>query len=334
MIYKALFLLILFVSAVASQRLDFSSKNSCKTVLPPEEYKHIPLYTLQIFSTKTISTAQEVLDKLPTDLKKEVKLYKAGNYIASRYSKASNPKALKRYVDIFKNYGFNDAYIVKTTKWHMLRNYIAPAVRTAKKEVRQPLFFTKEKTLSPYEISQTIVKADRAYKNGNDSMAMLYYEMLLNANAATSKIKNNLCYLYGKRGAWFEAKKIIDKERYIPKLLYAYAYGALETNQPDFIQSLGKYILMDRSGRLALLSGAYYEKRGDFNRALNYYRLAYKKNPSDVYNIFAYARALDLNKNYKKALQYYKETLKHTHKKQELYATLKRRTVQLSEMLQ
>ncbi len=164
-------------------------------------------------------------------------------------------------------------------------------------------------------------------------MALLYYEMLLNAGVATEKVKNNLCYLYGKRGAWFEAKKIIESEKYISKLLYAYAYGALETNQDNFMQSLGQYILLDKSGRLALLSAAYYEKRGDFPRALTYYRLAYQKNPSDLYNLFAYARALDISKHYKEALKYYKEALRHTNKNKELYSIIKKRAAQLTEAI-
>ncbi len=333
MIYKTVLLYILFLTAAtASQRLDFTTKESAPATTPPEEYKYIPVYTLQILSTKTIPTAHKILKKLPPRLRKDVKLYKAGNFIASRYSKAPTPKALKDYIETFKKYGFNDAYIVKTTKWHMLHNAIFSKNDTEEKKTAPAQ--KKSYTLSQYDKSQTLIKADKAYKSGDDSMAILYYEILLNADAATSKIKNNLCYLYGKKGAWFDAKKIIDKERYIPKLLYAYAYGALETNQDNFIQSLGKYILLDRSGRLALLAGAYYEKRGDIPRALSYYKLSYEKNPSDVYNIFAFARALDLNRDHKNALKYYKEALRHINENGKLQSAINRRIIQLSEILQ
>ena len=45
-----------------------------------------------------------------------------------------------------------------------------------------------------------------------EATAMVYYEMLFNSGHATRRVKNNLCYLYGKRGAWFEAKELIEQQ--------------------------------------------------------------------------------------------------------------------------
>jgi tetratricopeptide (TPR) repeat protein len=174
-----------------------------------------------------------------------------------------------------------------------------------------------------------IVKADEAYKTGDEATAMVYYEMLFNSGHATRRVKNNLCYLYGKRGAWFGAKEIIEKEKYASKLIYAYAYGALESNQEGFIHNLAEYILMDKTGKLALLAGYYYEQKEDMQRALSYYKMAYEKNPSNKYNIYAYARALDIQNDDKKALRYYKKVLQKMKKSENNYNLIYNRILQL-----
>lgn len=181
------------------------------------------------------------------------------------------------------------------------------------KKSRQEL---SEPKISKYLQSKMILKAQEAYKDGDEMSALLYYEMIHSSGKTNPKILNNLCYLYGKRGAWFEAQKIIDKQRYTAKLLYAYAYGAVQNNQENFIHNISPYIILDRRGRIALLAGSYFENRHDLKQALAYYKMAYEKNPSDVYNIFAYARALDLNKHYALAVQYYKKAFSRAKNKE------------------
>lgn len=341
MIYRVLLSFFLFFTTLsAMENLGFSSGDLCKKSSPPAEYKKVPRYTLQVMSTKTVETAKKILKRLPPQLQKEIKLYKSGCYIASRFSKADKAQTLQKYIAEFKKYGFKDAYIVKTTKWHMINNLISSGVSEKEKpskpqntqsniQKKKPSLILKKKTVSKYMKSEMVLKADKAYKNGDESMALVYYEMLMNSGSTTRQVMNNLCYLYGKRGAWFEAKKIIEREKYTSKLLYAYAYGALEANQDNFIQNLSEYILLDKSGRLALLAASYYEQREDFPRALSYYKIAYKKNPSDIYNIFAYARALDITKKYKEAVLYYKKALQHTNKNQAIYDTIRNRISQL-----
>ncbi len=336
---KTLLLCTLFINLFAtSQNIGFSLKSGsdAQKTQPPQKYKYMPRYTVQILSTKSIESAKKILKKrLPPKLLSQIQLYKTGGYIASRYAKAESPSSLVKYKDIFHKYGFKDAYIVKTTKWHMMRNFVANALENetlSQTKQEATTNGTKRYTLSNYNKAKILAKADKAYKSGDETTALLYYEMLYNAGVTTKEIKNNLCYLYGKKGAWFEAKKIIDKERYISDLLYAYAYGALETNQDNFIQSLSRYILLDKSGKLALLAGAYYEQREDLSRAKSYYRLAYEKNPSGFYPLFAYARALDMEKNFKEAVRYYNKALEHTNENHTVYAAIRNRITQLKEL--
>lgn len=302
-------------------------------------------YTVQIFTVKTQKTAKKIVKKVPKNLRKDLHLYKIGKYIALRYSSANSANELTSAVENFKKNGFNDAYIIKTSKWHMNKSIIDTQIK--KEQTKQPQEAPKktqpkaekspneviqiQHTLNKYTRSNMIKKADQAYQSGDESTAMLYYEMIANAGSATRNVKNNLCYLYGKRGAWPEAKKIIDKERYASKLIYAYAYGAIQTNQDNFASNFADYIMMDKSGRLALLAGYYFEQREDWDRAQGYYKMSYEKNPSDVYNIFAYARVLDIKGERKKALKFYRKVINSANRHNEYYAIVKRRISELEE---
>ena len=338
---KVFFLLLLFfhtLYALESVEFGLSNGDLCRAQTPPQSYKKIPKYTLQVVSTKSIKSAQKLLKKLPKNLRRGTKLYKSGCYIAARFSKADKATELQKYIKAFKKYGFKDAYIIKTTKWHMINNLIKENTHITEANKGKKPQNTQSKnqslqiqkhSLSKYKKSNMLLKADKAYKSGDESLALIYYEMLVHSGAATRKIKNNLCYLYGKRGDFEDAKKLIDKEKYTSELLYAYAYGALETNQNTFMQDLSQSIMFDKSGRLALLAASYYEQKNDLQRALSYYKLAYEKNRSDVYNIFAYARALDMKKKYNEAIKYYKKALQHTNKNQQIYDIIKNRISQL-----
>ena len=191
----------------------------------------------------------------------------------------------------------------------------------------------KQNALTKYSKSNMILKANQAYKKGNETDAMIYYEMLLSSGYNNKKRKNNLCYLYGKRGAWFEAKEIIDKERYQGKLLYAYAYGAVENNQENYYQNLLPYIMIDRSGLLMLLTAYYFEKKNYFKKASSFYKMAYNKNPSNLYIMYAYARNIDSQKKYKHALLLYKKILRKTDISNLLHKTTLLRISQIEGIL-
>ena len=339
-------LLVTQLFATSSEDLSFSY---AEEQIPKKSVvsKKDSLYTLQILSVKTLKTANEKLKRLPKNLKKDTHLYQVGNYIAARYSQAQQADKLFPRIEEFKKYGFLDAYVLKSSSWHMQSQKIdekgtakvKKIVQTQEKEKDKPqqqksesktsLTIQNTTKISKFVKSSMLLKAAKAYKEGDESTAMLYYEMLLNSGYSTQKIRNNLVYLYGKRGAWDEAKKIIDKERYTSKLLYAYAYGEIETNQDSFLEHMSQDILIDKSGRLALLAGHYFEQRQDIERAASFFKMSYSKNPSDLYNIFAYARSLDIQENYTEALTQYTKILIRVNKNHKNYAQVERRVLEL-----
>ncbi|ADN08071.1 hypothetical protein [Sulfurimonas autotrophica] len=266
------------------------------------------VYSIQLFSTKNTHSEEEIINKTPLNLRDEIHLHRVKNQIVACYSQASKYDEIRSKLQKVKKAGYKRAYIITTTRWYMPNK-------------------TKHQSpkLSKYVISKMIAKANKAYKNANESKAMMYYEMLLSAGAKSDKIKNNLCYLYGKNGAWGQAKDIIDKSKYASGLIYAYANGAVQTSQKTFYTDLIDYIMLDRSGHLALLAGYYFEQNANGKKAGEFYKMAYGKNRNDIYNMYAYARYLDIIGQKMQAINLYKNVYNRTDETNGLHKALKSR---------
>lgn len=289
------------------------------------------VYTIQLFLDKNIKTAQKLLQKIPAELKSETHLYKAGNNIVARYSQSEGYSLIKPYLEKFHKAGFKDAFIVKRSSLFMEINQInltnPKSVEQSKAEFLQE---DTKKNISRFDKSALLIKAQDAYEKGDESEAMIYYEMLLSSKEASEKIKNNLCYLYGKRGAWAQAKNLIESERYQGKLIYAYAYGAVQSTQESYYTDMLPYITVEGSGRLLLLTGYYFEKKDEMPKAILFYKMAYEKNKTDVYNIFAYARALDIEQKIE-AVTLYRDVLNNVGISHPLHVVTKKRISELGE---
>ncbi|MEK6659557.1 MAG: hypothetical protein AABY36_07765, partial [Campylobacterota bacterium] len=289
-----------------------------------EEQKKV-VYAVQLFAEQNIDSAKITQSEMSKKIKDKITLHKIGNYIVGRYSQSESYSETKVNLQKIYEAGYKDSYIITSTDVDMKNNLVlgeskeeekqapqAPKAQTKEQDNQTPKTPKIEKNSNPKisksEKSNILLKAQNAYEKGDENEAMIYYEMLLASGEKSQKIKNNLCYMYGKRGAWLQAKEIIDAEQFNGKLVYAYAYGAVLGNQDNYYSDLSEYIMVDKSGRLMLLSGYYFEKREDMQRAASFYKMAYEKNPSDFYNIFAYARILDMQQN-KEALAFYKKIL-------------------------
>ncbi len=312
---RFILLSIFYIFLAQASELSFANQST---------QKKSPIYTIQLFSASDIQKAKKMLSKVPNSLKKDTHLYKVGKYIAGRYSQNISSEKLKKDLEIFKNSSFKDAYILKSTLFHMDTERISD---TSTERINKEKKYTTK--ISKYSKSDIIQKAALAYKQGNENEAMIYYEMLIASGYKSKKIINNLCYLYGKRGAWFEAKRIIDKESFKRKYLYAYAYGAVSSNQKNFYENLSPYIMIDKSGRLMLLSAYYFEKNADIEKANSFYKMAYEQNPSDVYTIFAYARSEDIQNRKTKAKYLYQQILNKISSSHPLYESVSKRVSQL-----
>jgi len=310
---KKLLIIFIFISTLYSSDtigIDKKQKDQNTTV-----------YSIQLFAYKSLQGAKIKFDTIPQNLKDKVALYKSGEYIVARYGAESSYEKMEKSLQKIKEAGYTDAFVAKTNSFSMKNNRIVTGDKT-KKEITQNEKITP--IISKHNESELLLKAQEAYQSGDEMSALFHFEMLLDLGYENQKIKNNLCYLYGKRGAWLQAQKLIESEGYEGKLIYAYAYGAVESNQDNYYDTIFPYIAADNSGRLIVLSGYYFEKRGDMQKALSFYKMAYKKNPSDIYNIYAYARALDIEQN-KKAKSLYLEALKKIDASHQLYAIIKKR---------
>jgi hypothetical protein len=308
-----------------------------------EEEKKV-VYAVQLFADKDVQSAKETLNIIPKSLKDGVTLHKIGNYIVGRYGQSEFYGDTRLSLQKAHEAGYAGSYIITSNTLDMKNNLVSGESKEEEKQIPQvPKAQTKEQDkqtpqtpkiekieknsnpkISKSEKSNTLLKAQSAYEKGDENEAMLYYEMLLASGEKSQKIKNNLCYLYGKRGVWLQAKEIVDSEQFNGELIYAYAYGAVLSNQENYYSDLSEYIMVDKSGRLMLLSGYYFEKREDMQRAASFYKMAYEKNPSDLYNIFAYARILDMQQN-REALTFYKKILSKIDASHPLYVTVNER---------
>ncbi len=319
---KLLIVLFFIMISLKADRLSFGNNQTTNNAL---------VYTVQIFSTQNMEDARTLLKIVPHELQDETKLYKIGNYFKGRYSKNKSYNMIKPFVKILRKAGFHDAYVLKSTLSDMDKELLS--YKSKNQTQKHPSVITlnepKIDSISKFAKADIILKAESAYKRGDESEAILYYEMLLASGYYNKKIKNNLSYLYGKRGAWLDAKTLIDKEYYQINLLYAYAYGAVESNQEEYYNNLSPYIMIDKSGMLMLLSGCYFEQKNDLQRAFTFYKMAYKKNPTNPYLIFAYARSADIQNKLQKAKKLYENTLGKINKSHPLYKATTKRILQI-----
>lgn len=314
---KIVFSFLLIFLSLCAEELSFSDDKTVDTT---------PIHMIQLFSTNSLEDAKKLLKKVPTELKDETNLYKVGSYFKGRYFKNIPQNELQPFLSTLRETGFPDAYILQSTLSSMQEELIENQNSNINIATNnQPIM----NSISKFSKSNIIQKAESAYKRGDESEAILYYEMLLSSGQATEKIKNNLCYLYGKKGAWFNAKTLIDKEYYQINFLYAYAYGSVETHQETYYDNLSPYIMIDKSGMLMLLSGSYFEQKNDFPHAYTFYKMAYDINPTNPYLIFAYARSADLQNELSRAKQLYEDTLKKIDNSHPLYEPTTARVVQI-----
>jgi len=323
---KVIFSILFLITTILASNLSYGTQTKTKD-------STTPVYSIQIFSTKSIKTAKKLLNKLPDKLKNNTYLYKnqSSSYIKGYCYKNTSYKAIKPLVETLKSNGFKDAFI-KRFNLDDMKNKFTIYKNKNKIKTKLEQKTTTTPTISKYKLSKIILKANTAYSNGNETEAMIYYEMLLASGYKNNKIKTNLCYLYGKRDAWFNVKAIIDKSLYQHELLYAYAYGAVENNQENFYTNIAPYLMLDRSGLLILLSASYFENNHNIQKAITLYEMAYKKNQSNPYILFAYARSKDIQKKYHEAKIYYTKLIHKQNIPKALINSTKQRLLNMERL--
>lgn len=270
-------------------------------------FGHLPLKTkmspdaqaLQLYSSKAIEGALDSLKKSPPYYRHHVNVYREGEIYVTRYQNRKYPRILSWIIRDFKKAGFNDAYIIPALP--------SKAIQPTKNPPLSSHFDIQshQVPLTQHDQTRLIIDASKAYQQHDYTQATIYYEMMIASGMKDRQILINLAYLYGREGSFSLLEKKIEGKRGINDYLYAYGVGTLEAGRSDLYNTLSAHLIYDKSGKLAMLCGYFFEKENDPKRASTFYKMAYDTAPNDPHILYAYARNADIMGDKEKALYLY-----------------------------
>ncbi|MDP3588744.1 MAG: hypothetical protein Q8R58_11880 [Sulfuricurvum sp.] len=271
-----------------------------------------PIQSLQIHSSKSLDSAVHSLKKIPENHKQYVNIYKSGEYYATRYQNKAYPKIPVWIINDFKKAKFNDSLVLYPDPNNMpIKNAISsqktlfPNTTQANNIIKPPLVQTSTPPLNQHDQTRLILDATNAHQKHDYTQATIYYEMMIASGMKDRQILINLAYLYGREGSFGLLEKKIEGKRGINDYLYAYGVGALESGRSDLYNSLSSYLIYDKSGKLSMLCGYFFEQENNTERSNIFYKMAYNANPSDPHILYAYARSVDISGDNKQAIYLY-----------------------------
>ncbi len=293
---------LLIVTSIHADELSFGSL-PIKTKMSPDAQ------AIQLHSSQTIEGALDSLKKAPPYYRHHVNIYHEGELYVTRYQNRKYPRILPWIIRDFKKAGFSDALIVMTSN-------DAPITASKKKGLHSTLPKTastpkiaeasvRPSPLTQHDQTRLILDASRAFDQLDYTQATIYYEMMAASGMQDRQILFNLAYLYGREGSFELLEKKIEGKRGTNDYLYAYGVGALEARRSDLYTTLSPHLMYDKSGKLSMLCGYFFEQENDSKRASAFYKMAYDANPSDPHILYAYARSVDLSGNKEQALYCY-----------------------------
>ncbi|MFH0710568.1 MAG: hypothetical protein V2A75_10180 [Pseudomonadota bacterium] len=273
-----------------------------------------PLQSLQIHSSKSFESAVHSLKNIPEYHKQYTGIYQSGDYYATRYQNKAYPKIPAWIINDFKKAKFNDALLLYPDPANMpIKNTIfsqkPPSsqlpTRISSTGIKPPSLQTSTPPLNRHDQTRLIIDASKAHQQHDYTQATIYYEMMVASGMKDRQILINLAYLYGREGSSSLLEKKIEGKRGINDYLYAYGVGALEAGRSDLYNTLSAHLIYDKSGKLAMLCGYFFEKENDPKRAYAFYKMAYDTAPNDPHILYAYARNADMLGDKEKALYLY-----------------------------
>ncbi|MDD5716545.1 MAG: hypothetical protein PHW64_01980 [Sulfuricurvum sp.] len=271
-------------------------------------------HVLQLASSVSLEHTAKALDKIPEKYRSGIAVYKIGNYFATRYIDIYDAAQLPPLIEDFKKMGFSSPISYKFNPDRIPLNLGKLSEKSSSPSDNPipntpPLPQTNPNTpalsLSEFDKTKLLIETQTAYKNHDYTQATIYHEMMVAAGFKERQILINLCYLYGRESSSAQMERAIASKRGTVDYLYAYGVGAIEANRSDLYTTLSPHLVYDKSGRLAMLCGYFFEKQNDPNRAKSFYKMAYDTNPSDPHIVYAYARSIDLSGNKDQAIFYY-----------------------------
>lgn len=293
---------------ISSQRKDAHSKlqNSLNSSTKLS-------YTIQLLSVHKLSlkSLKVQYNLLPKDIKENSVIYPIGQFIAIRYLSYDNISDLKPILKELRKGQFKDSIIVKANK-KKFKRLLNKDTNTQPRNPngyqlacvsKQSFEFQK---LDNFQYTKTLLDAHK-FKNKNkilDSIKM--YEKVFSHDQTDRSINNNLFYLYGKTNNWPKAMEKVCLIKKPGKVLYSYAIGALEINNPMIEDDLIGILKYDDTGYIHLALGVFMERNESYKKAHDYFKKAYDINRYDLYLAYAYARSCEIENDYKKAAFIYK----------------------------
>ena len=298
--------LIIATCAMSAQELSLgdSSDNVKKS--------NVSTQALQVHSSKTLDSAIESLKSVPVFHKQHVGIYQSGEYYATRYSNPAYPKIPRWIINDFKKAKFNTQFVMYPDPGNKAIGRVSKkenrpvAVKSAPVNMTKPVQYnTQTSVLDEHSKTRLMMDAQKAYEQHDYTQATIYYEMMVASDIKDKQILLNLCYLYGREGSSAQMEKLVEGKRGVNDYYYAYGAGALESGSRDVYAILSPQLAYDKSGRLAMLCGYFYERENNPARSASFYKIAYAANPNDPYVLYAYARSVDMAGDIDRAVYLY-----------------------------
>lgn len=264
-----------------------------------------PSQALQIHSSTTLQGALDSLKKVPPYYRTHVEIHQSGEHFATCYQNSKYPKILPWIIRDFKKAGFSDAFVTYPDNGLSTplsgnakpKNIKAPPPQTNLQAHTQPL--------SGHDQTRLILDAQSAYQKRDYAQATIYYEMMAASGIKDRQILLNLCYLYGREGSAMMMQRLIEGKRGTNDYLYAYGVGALEAGRSDLYSVLSPHLIYDKSGKLAMLCGYFFDQENNPERSKAFYKMAHDAAPSDPHITYAYARNVDISGEKTQAIYWY-----------------------------
>jgi tetratricopeptide (TPR) repeat protein len=259
-------------------------------------------YVIQLLSTKSKSGAQATIKKVPQKYQSDIKILQSNGFYGVQYTAIADATHLDVILNDFKTAGFNSPLVLKTKM-----SATVPSEKTSPSSLQASKLNMDipAQKLSQHDQTRLMVDAQNAYNQHDYSQATIYYEMMVASGIQDRQILLNLCYLYGREGSSVMMEKLIKGKRGLNDYLYAYGVGALEAGRSDLYTVLSPYLAYDKSGRLAMLCGYFFEQEKNAQRAAAFYKMAYETSPNNPYILYAYARSADISGEKEQALTLY-----------------------------
>jgi len=281
------------------------------------------IYTIQLQSFKRENTNETslVLEsmKLLVEDQDDLYIYPLGRYDTIRYKKSFSKDKIYEYLNKLKQKDiFKDAIVKKVPK-ERLEKYLSRDKKNDTKDQEDSYQFAciKQQSfefekLSSYQYTNLLNQADKYKRSSMIIQSIESYEKLFASDQKNNIVNNNLFFLYGLSNNWPKAKEKFCLLKDLEKLIYSYALGALQINNPNLNEELNEVINEDRSGYINLVMAVFYERKENFSEAFRYYKKAYDLNRSDSFLTFAYARVCEIQDRYDDAIFLYNLILQNT----------------------